>query len=146
MRDNIMNSVRWNKTITTHHFNKSFLFGILMLNKIWNYVLIAAISICWTIEHLTISLGKFPFLFQCHVMRFDKSNWNIKIPEIIMITRLLGLLQPQKYPPVALNQYTWVNRTHRYFKYICICFKAPQPSYNRFHTKAILSTTCKIWK
>ena len=28
------------------------------------------------------------------------------------ITRLLGRPQPQMYPPVALNQYTWVNRTH----------------------------------
>ena len=27
-------------------------------------------------------------------------------------TRLLGRPQPQIYPPVALNQYTWVNRTH----------------------------------
>ena len=29
------------------------------------------------------------------------------------LTRLLGLPQPQMYPPVALNQYTWVNRTHK---------------------------------
>ena len=31
---------------------------------------------------------------------------------IIIITRLLGRPQPQMYPPVALNQYTLVNRTH----------------------------------
>ena len=35
-------------------------------------------------------------------------------------TRLLGRPQPQMYPPVALNQYTWVNRTHKHFY---ICFK-----------------------
>ena len=39
-------------------------------------------------------------------------------------TRLLG--HPQLYPPVALNQYTLVNRTHKHFIYIC--FKAPQTS------------------
>ena len=41
-------------------------------------------------------------------------------------TRLLGRPQPQMYPPVALNQYTLVNRTHKH--YIYICFKAPQTS------------------
>ena len=30
-------------------------------------------------------------------------------------TRLLGRPQPQMYPPVALNQYTLVNRTHKYY-------------------------------
>ena len=30
-------------------------------------------------------------------------------------TRLLGRPQPQMYPPVALNQYTWVNRTPKHF-------------------------------
>ena len=34
------------------------------------------------------------------------------------ITRLLGRPQPQMYPPVALNQYTWVNKTHRHFLYM----------------------------
>ena len=29
-------------------------------------------------------------------------------------TRLLGRPQPQMYPPVALNQYTWVNRTPKH--------------------------------
>ena len=33
-------------------------------------------------------------------------------------TRLLGRPQPQMYPPVALNQYTWVNRTHKHFLYM----------------------------
>ena len=57
-------------------------------------------------------------------------------------TRLLGHPQPQMYPPVALYQYTWVNRTHKHFIYIC--FKAPQTFGNRFHTKAILPT-CKMF-
>ena len=38
-------------------------------------------------------------------------------------TRLLGRPQPQMYPPVALNQYTLVNRTHKHFIYIC--FQGP---------------------
>ena len=32
--------------------------------------------------------------------------------------KLLGRPQPQMYPPVALNQYTWVNRTHNFFLYM----------------------------
>ena len=28
---------------------------------------------------------------------------------------MLGRPQPQMYPPVALNQYKWVNRTHKHF-------------------------------
>ena len=31
--------------------------------------------------------------------------------------RLLGRPQPQMYPPVALNQYTWVNRTQTFVIY-----------------------------
>ena len=38
--------------------------------------------------------------------------------EDVGLTRLLGRPQPQMYPPVALNQYTWVNRTHKHLKYI----------------------------
>ena len=30
-------------------------------------------------------------------------------------TRLLGRPQPQMYPPVTLNQHTWVNRTHKHY-------------------------------
>ena len=33
-------------------------------------------------------------------------------------TRLLGRPQPQMYPPGALNQYTWVNITHKHFLYM----------------------------
>ena len=36
----------------------------------------------------------------------------------ILITRLLGRPQPQMYPPVALNQYTLVNRTHKHHIYM----------------------------
>ena len=45
-------------------------------------------------------------------------------------TRLLGRPQPQMYPPVALNHYTLVNRTHKHFIYIYIyaSTKAPQTS------------------
>ena len=43
-----------------------------------------------------------------------------------MVKLLLGRPQPQMYPPLALNQYTLVNRTHKH--YIYICFKAPQTS------------------
>ena len=42
-----------------------------------------------------------------------------------IITRLLGRPQPQMYPPVTLNQYTLVNRTHKHYIY---SFKAPQTS------------------
>ena len=34
------------------------------------------------------------------------------------ITRLLGRPQPQMYPPVALNQHTLVNRTHKHYIYM----------------------------
>ena len=33
-------------------------------------------------------------------------------------TRLLGRPQPQMYPPVTLNQYILVNRTHKHFIYM----------------------------
>ena len=33
-------------------------------------------------------------------------------------TRLFGRPQPQMYPPVALNQHTLVNRTHKHYIYI----------------------------
>ena len=50
--------------------------------------------------------------------------WNApgSLYPIIEIIRLIGRPQPQMYPPVALNHYTWVNRTHNFFY---ICFKAP---------------------
>ena len=40
-----------------------------------------------------------------------------------IITRLLGRPQPQMYPPVALNQYTLVNRTHKHFIYMLRLYK-----------------------
>ena len=36
----------------------------------------------------------------------------------ICSTRLLGRPQPQMYPPVALNQHTLVNRTHKHYIYM----------------------------
>ena len=47
-----------------------------------------------------------------------------KIPQdfkkyvVMSKTRLLGRPQQQMYPPVALNQYTWVNRTHKHLLYM----------------------------
>ena len=33
--------------------------------------------------------------------------------------QLIAILpQPQMHPPVALNQYTWVNRTHKHYIYM----------------------------
>ena len=43
----------------------------------------------------------------------------LSIEPNIVKTRLLGRPQPQMYPPVALNQYTLVNRTHKHYIYIC---------------------------
>ena len=45
---------------------------------------------------------------------------NDQIFHISVITRLLGRPQPQMYPQVVLNQYTWVNKTHKHFIYIYI--------------------------
>ena len=42
----------------------------------------------------------------------------VKVTEIVITTRLLDRPQPQMYPLVALNQYTWVNRTHKHFVYM----------------------------
>ena len=50
-------------------------------------------------------------------MLYLYNNLIIKYP---YKTRLLGRPQPQMYPPVALNQYTWVNRTHKHFVYTYI--------------------------
>ena len=55
-------------------------------------------------------------------------------------TRLLGHPQPQMYPPVALNQYTWVNRTHKHFLYM---LQGLMNILNRFHSKAILQQHVK---
>ena len=40
-------------------------------------------------------------------------------------TRLLGRPQLQMYPPVTLNQYTLVNRTHKHYIYIYIYASRP---------------------
>ena len=59
--------------------------------------------------------------------------------QIKYITRLLGRPQPQMYPPVALNQYTWANRTHKHFLYM---LQGPI-QINRFNSKAILQQHVK---
>ena len=78
-------------------------------------------------------------------------------------TRLLGRPQPQMYPPVALNQYTLVNRTHKHYiymlhKHLKIPVALNQYTLvNRTHKHYIYmptnilkshqnSTICKIWK
>ena len=43
---------------------------------------------------------------------------HLKYNEIHNKTRLLGRSQPQMYPPIALNQYTLGNRTHKHFIYM----------------------------
>ena len=48
-----------------------------------------------------------------HYNYFKKCNWLHSIT-----TRFLGRPQPQMYHPVALNQHTWVNRTHKHFVYV----------------------------
>ena len=52
------------------------------------------------------------------LLQFSLHSINVK-------TRLLGRPQPQMYPPVALNQYKWVNRTHKHF-----CIYASMPHEN----------------
>ena len=54
-------------------------------------------------------------------------------------TRLLGRPQPQMYLPVALNQYTLVNRTHKHYIYM---LQGPTNILKSHQS----STICKIWK
>ena len=54
-------------------------------------------------------------------------------------TRLLGRPQPQMYPPVALNQHTLVNRTHKHYIYM---FQGPTNILKSHQS----STICKICK
>ena len=56
-------------------------------------------------------------------------------------TRLLGRPQPQLYPPVALNQYILVNRTHKHYIYIYM-LQGPTNILKSHQS----STICKIWK
>ena len=56
-----------------------------------------------------------------------------------IITRLLGRPQPQMYPPVALNQYTLVNRTHKHYIYM---LQGPTNILKSHQS----STICKICK
>ena len=61
-------------------------------------------------------------IFQEEQFLCDIKILALKIKSLGCKTRLLGRPQPQMNPPVALNQYTWVNRTTKY--YIYIYFKA----------------------
>ena len=55
------------------------------------------------------------------------------------VTRLLGRPQLQMYPPVALNQYTLVNKTPKHYIYM---LQGPT-NILKSHQN---STICKIWK
>ena len=64
------------------------------------------------------------FIIHKYMYIHDTTIWcryNFDVRAVIMVymcdllTRLLGRPQPQMYPPVALSQYTWVNRTHKQF-------------------------------
>ena len=54
-------------------------------------------------------------------------------------TRLLGRPQPQMYPPVTLNQYTWVNITHKHI----ILYRVSINSMIHYHN-AILQTGIQV--
>ena len=53
--------------------------------------------------------------------------------------KMYGRPQPQMYPPVALNQYTLVNRTHKHYIYM---LQGPTNILKSHQS----STICKIWK
>ena len=66
-------------------------------------------------------------------------EYNKTLNMIYNPTRLLGRPQPQMYPPVALNQYTLVNRTHKHYIYM---LQGPTNILKSHQS----STICKIWK
>ena len=47
-----------------------------------------------------------------------KTNFDRQYVTKYIETRLLGRPQPQMYPPVALNQYTLVNKIHKHLIYM----------------------------
>ena len=49
-----------------------------------------------------------------HLQPYQETSKNKVVVKPTNTTRLLGHPQPQMYPPVALNQYTWVNGTHKH--------------------------------
>ena len=53
--------------------------------------------------------------FSKEPLRVETPPFSYVFKEISVKTRLLGRPQPQMYPPVTLNQYTWVNRTRKHF-------------------------------
>ena len=52
--------------------------------------------------------------FGCPKFTFDHISGHFRSIRNWFLTRLLGRPQPQMYPPVAVNQYIWVNRTHKH--------------------------------
>ena len=61
------------------------------------------------------------FLVIMFIPDVTMSPWTQMEPDTdstLEITRLFGHPQPQMYPPVALNQYTLVNRTHKHIIYM----------------------------
>ena len=88
------------------------------------------------IGFVAVCLGIWPSHWEesCYVHNMQICNsWLVKI------TRLLGRPQPQMYPPVALNQYTLVNRTHKHYIYM---LQGPTNILKSHQS----STICKIWK
>ena len=71
-----------------------------------------------SIQIINIFLGKRtlnPEVLKCHENLITLDTY---VQGKKWITRLLGRPQPQMYPPVALNQYTLVNRTHKHYIYM----------------------------
>ena len=80
---------------------------------------------------------------------FDKIPWHGQKRHIFLVawirsrkTRLLGHPQPQMYPPVALNQYTLVNRTHKHYIYM---FQGPTNILKSHQSSTICKTMEVIW-
>ena len=83
-------------------------------------------------QHKVEFLSNNIFMVKSYIFTYD----NIQ-------TRLLGRPQPQMYPPVALNQYTWVNRTHKHLLYM---LQGPMQILKYISLQSYPPTTCKIWK
>ena len=70
-------------------------------------------------QNRNISSGILTTKISDHLPIFTFVKCHCKSPKAKHIkTRLLGRPQPQMYPPVALNQHTLVNRTHKHYIYI----------------------------
>ena len=75
-----------------------------------------------SISQCTTSRDDDDFYYDCtgkfKIIKLEKSDTHHGKTKKHNITRLLGHPQPQMYPPVAINQYTWVNRTPKHFIYM----------------------------